>query len=169
MAAVDQFNAASPSARLPTRIGISAARFPPRRTGAVNHYEFRPVGDTVVTATRLQELNKRLGTRILAAEACCPRTRYAAGARPGGISAAREDRADNVFEIVDERESASAHVMQLCLEFALALDALRGGRRENALERFRAIHERYPQDGPTAFYVQWLSSNPLASRGVIPQ
>jgi hypothetical protein len=52
----------------------------------------------------------------------------------------------HVFEIVDQRETASAYLMQLCLEFALALDALRGGRREAALERFHAIHDTYPQD-----------------------
>jgi adenylate cyclase len=54
MAAVNQFNAASPSARLPTRIGISAGSVSTTAMGAVNHYEFRPVGDTVVTSTRLQ-------------------------------------------------------------------------------------------------------------------
>jgi hypothetical protein len=67
MSAVDRFNAASPTLRLPTRIGISGGEVATSPMGAVNHFEFRPVGDTVVTSVRLQELNKLLGTRILAA------------------------------------------------------------------------------------------------------
>jgi adenylate cyclase len=169
MTAVNQFNAASPSARLPTRIGISAGSVSTTAMGAANHYEFRPVGDTVVTSTRLQELNKLLGTRILAAE---PAIRGLDGLLVrdlGSFQLRGKTVPTHVFEVIDERANARADVLQLCLEFALALDALRGGRGENALERFRAIRNRYPQDGPTAFYVQWLTNNPLGGSGPIPQ
>ena len=169
MSAVDRFNAASPTLRLPTRIGLSGGEVATSPMGAVNHFEFRPVGDTVVTSVRLQALNKQLGTRILAAEPVI-RGLDALLVRDLGVFQLRgKNLPTHVFEIVDERERASAYVMQLCLEFALALDALRGGRREAALERFRAIHDRYPQDGPTAFYVHWLSANPLWGGGAIRQ
>jgi len=169
MAAVEQFNAASPTARLPTRIGISAGPVSTTPVGAVNHYEFRPVGDTVVTATRLQELNKQLGTRVLATEAAVRGVDTLLVRDLGAFLLRGKTVPTTVYEVIDERQNASAHVLQLCLEFALALDALRSGRRQNALDRFRAIHELYPQDGPTAFYVQWLAANPLASPAVIPQ
>ncbi len=169
MSAVDRFNAASPTLRLPTRIGLSGGEVATSPMGAVNHFEFRPVGDTVVTSVRLQALNKELGTRILAAEPVI-RGLDALLVRDLGVFQLRgKNLPTHVFEIVAERESASAYVMQLCLEFALALDALRGGRREAALERFRAIQERYPDDGPTAFYVRWLSVNPLWGGGAIRQ
>ncbi|HTS53168.1 MAG TPA: adenylate/guanylate cyclase domain-containing protein [Burkholderiales bacterium] len=169
MTAVDRFNAASPTLRLPTRIGISGGEVATSPMGAINHFEFRPVGDTVVTSVRLQELNKLLGTRILAAEPVV-RGLDTLLVRDLGVFQLRgKNLPTHIFEIVSERESASAYVMQLCLEFALALDALRGGRREAALERFRAIHDRYPQDGPTAFYAHWLSANPLWGGGAIRQ
>jgi adenylate cyclase len=169
MSAVDRFNAASPTLRLPTRIGISGGEVATSPMGAVNHFEFRPVGDTVVTSVRLQELNKLLGTRILAAEPVI-RGFDALLVRDLGVFQLRgKNLPTHVFEVVGERASASAYVMQLCLEFALALDALRSGRREAALERFQAIHDRYPQDGPTAFYVHWLSANPLWGGGAIRQ
>ena len=169
MSAVDRFNAASPTLRLPTRIGISGGEVATSPMGAVNHFEFRPVGDTVVTSVRLQELNKLLGTRILAAEPVI-RGLDALLVRDLGVFQLRgKNLPTHVFEIVDARENASAYLMQLCLEFALALDALRGGRREAALERFRAIHDSYPQDGPTSFYVRWLSANPLWGGGAIRQ
>ena len=139
--------------------------------GAVNHFEFRPVGDTVVTSVRLQALNKQLGTRILAAEPVI-RGQDALLVRDLGVFQLRgKNLPTHVFEIVaEERESASAYVMQLCLEFALALDALRGGRREPALGNASGpSRERYPDDGPTSFYIRWLTANPtwgLAVRSV---
>jgi adenylate cyclase len=36
--------------------------------GAMDHYEYRPIGDIVNTATRVEGLNKYLGTRVLASE-----------------------------------------------------------------------------------------------------
>jgi adenylate cyclase len=169
LASVEQFNAASPGARLPTRVGIASGSITTTPIGAFNHYEFRPVGDTVVTATRLQELNKALGTRITAAESA---TRGLDGflLRDLGTFLLRgKSVPTHVFEIVGERSTASGDTLQLCLEFALALDALRSGRREDALERFRHTRARYPQDGPTAFYVRWLSGNPPWDGGAIPQ
>ena len=169
MSAVDRFNAASPTLRLPTRIGLSGGEVATSPMGAVNHFEFRPVGDTVVTSVRLQALNKELGTRILAAEPVI-RGLDALLVRDLGVFQLRgKNLPTHVFEIVAERESASAYVMQLCLEFALALDALRGSRREAALERFRAIQERYPDDGPTSFYLRWLAANPSWGGGAIRQ
>ena len=169
MSGVEQFNAASPAARLPTRIGISSGPVTTSAMGAANRYEFRPVGDTVVISFRLQELNKLLGTRILVSESVIRGT-DAFLVRDVGVFQLRGRTAPtHVFELLEERETASGDVLQLCLEFALALDALRGGRREDALRRFRAIRDRYPQDGPTAFYVRWLSSNPLWGSGPIPQ
>jgi adenylate cyclase len=168
VSAVDRFNAAS-AARLPTRIGISGGFVTTTAMGAFNHYEFRPVGETVVTSFRLQDLNKMLGTRILAAE---PVVREPDGllVRDVGVFVLRnKTSATRVFEIMGEKASASAESLQMCLEFALALDAVRAGRMQAALEQFRAIRERFPQDGPTKFYERWLSSHPTWDGGAIPQ
>jgi adenylate cyclase len=169
LASVDQFNAASPGARLPTRVGIASGPMTTTAIGAFNHYEFRPVGDTVVTATRLQELNKVLGTRTIAAESAIHGLDGFLLRDLGTFLLRGKSVPTHVFEVVGERSSASGETLQLCLEFALALDALRSGRGEDALERFRRTRARYPQDGPTAFYVRWLSSNPPSDSGAIPQ
>ncbi len=169
LASVDQFNAASPGARLPTRVGIASGPITTTPIGAFNHYEFRPVGDTVVTATRLQELNKVLGTRTTASESAVRGLDGFLLRDLGTFLLRGKSVPTHVFEVVGERAIASADTLQLCLEFALALDALRSGRSEDALERFRRTRARYPQDGPTAFYVRWLSSNPPWDGGAIPQ
>ena len=50
---------------LPTRIGLHSGRLLLGSVGAMDHYEYRAVGDIVNTATRLEGLNKHLGTRLL--------------------------------------------------------------------------------------------------------
>jgi len=38
-----------------------------------------------------------------------------------------------------------------------------------ALERFTSIAERFPKDGPTAFYIRWLTAHPDWDGSPIPQ
>lgn len=58
--------AASPIGdKLPTRIGVTSGPVTLAMVGALDHYEFRAVGDPVNTANRVQGHNKDLGTRVL--------------------------------------------------------------------------------------------------------
>ena len=50
---------------LGTRVGLHAGDMVLGNVGALGHYEYRAVGDTINTAARIQNLNKKLGTRIL--------------------------------------------------------------------------------------------------------
>ena len=67
--AAEDFNVRLAGNRLQTRFGVDWGRVALTTVGAHGHYEYRAVGDAVNTANRIQELNKRLGTRILVAEA----------------------------------------------------------------------------------------------------
>ncbi len=51
---------------LPTRIGLHCGTLAMAHVGAGDHFEYRAVGDIVNAASRLQELNKTFGTRVLA-------------------------------------------------------------------------------------------------------
>ena len=61
LAAVERFNTISPIAKLPTRFGIHFGPVTLGLVGALTHYEYRAVGDTVNASNRVQGLNKRLG------------------------------------------------------------------------------------------------------------
>jgi adenylate cyclase len=50
---------------LPTRIGLHSGRILLGSIGAMDHFEYRAVGDIVNTCSRVQGLNKYLGTRVL--------------------------------------------------------------------------------------------------------
>lgn len=67
--AVRKFNQAADSAiKLPTRISVHAGSIFLGNIGAGAHYEYGVAGDTVTTASRLDGLNKYLGTRVLISE-----------------------------------------------------------------------------------------------------
>lgn len=53
---------------LPTRIGVSMGSMTRTMVGALSHFEYRAVGDTVNVANRLEGLNKVYGTRVLVTE-----------------------------------------------------------------------------------------------------
>ncbi len=67
-AAVAAFNASADGPKLPVRIGLHSGHVSIGTVGAVDHYEYRAVGDCVNTASRLEGLNKYLKTRILVSE-----------------------------------------------------------------------------------------------------
>jgi adenylate cyclase len=50
---------------LATRLGLHGGEILLGSIGAIDHYEYRAVGDIVNSASRIQELNKALGTRVL--------------------------------------------------------------------------------------------------------
>ena len=51
-----------------TRIGLNYGEMDMGFVGANGRYEYRAVGDTVNTSTRIEGLNKHLGTRILVSD-----------------------------------------------------------------------------------------------------
>jgi adenylate cyclase len=61
--AVHRFKESSDTMHLSTRIGLHSGHMSLGTIGAVGHYEYRPVGDIVNTASRIEGLNKYLGRR----------------------------------------------------------------------------------------------------------
>lgn len=63
--AVQQFNEQNRPFTLSTRIGLHYGEVLLGTVGGSGHYEYRPVGDVVNTASRVENLNKHFQTRIL--------------------------------------------------------------------------------------------------------
>jgi len=168
MAAVDRFNSESQNP-LKTRIGIASGFVTTLPMGAFNHWEFRPVGDAVNTASRLQELNKMLGTRILISDTLTSGTDGFLLRDVGTFRLRNKSESTHVFELVAEQASARAEQIHLCQEFGAALEEMRASQSDRALVRLRKLLQRYPDDGPTAFYVQWLSRHRHWTSAPIPQ
>lgn len=142
------------SGGLQTRIG---AHFGPIALGTVGtsaHYEYRAVGDTVNTSSRLEQLNKELGTRVLVSR------ELAAGLddflfRDLGEVRLRGKRNEvRVLELMGEREAATPRQVRLATEFSAVVAAEQSGRWREALERLRDLQASYPRDRPTHLHVK---------------
>jgi adenylate cyclase len=163
--ASDRFNICFPARRLPTRIGVDFGPIALANVGAFARYEYRAVGDTVNTCSRLEQLNKLLGTRVLVSQ------QLADGVdeflfRDLGDFVLRGKRATlRVFELVAAKAAATRRQLALCEAFYSALAAYRRGDGERALHAFSALRARYPDDGPTRVYLRrCLEGNDAAPR-----
>jgi len=157
--AVDRFNAAHPTQRLPTRIGVDIGRIAVADLGALACLQRRAVGDPVVTASRLEQLNKELGTRILVSAAVAE-GEYGHVFRDLGAFRLRGKHSDiRVLELVGHRRTITARQRGLCEGFAAAMRSYQDGECEAAAAAFRRLRSRYPDDGATRYYAGRCSGN----------
>jgi adenylate cyclase len=140
---------AGPGSGLSTRIGASFGPIALATVGALAHYEYRAVGDTVNVSSRLQELNKLLGTRILVSAALVEELDEFLFRDLGEFELRGKRNRVRVRELVARRAEASAQQLRLCAEFAAASAAQRHGRWDEAYARLRELCARHPEDGPS--------------------
>jgi len=139
---------------LSTRIGLHAGELVLGNVGAVDHYEYRPVGDIVNTGNRIEGLNKLLGTRILAS------LEVAAGLeefiwRPlGRFQLAGKRNPVEIHELMgDLNEFNDLALMTLRDAFGEALATFQRGDFAGAQTLWLRIKQSHPEDQPTRFYL----------------
>src|SRR6185436_13346720 len=151
--AVDRFNDSSPDFKLPTRIGLHSGRLMLGPVGAIDHYEFRAVGDPVNATARIQELNKHLGTRLLASEDVLEGVDEFLTRRLGTFLLAGKTRPLVVHELICRREEADAEQVDAVASFGAALaDWERQDWRQAAAGFGRLVEER--GDPASRFYAE---------------
>ncbi len=165
--AADQFNQRLASNRLATRFGVDWGRVVLTTVGAHRHYEYRAVGDPVNTANRIQDLNKKLGTRVLVSKPALEGVEDFLLRDVGHFLLRGKALPVHAFELVGPRESANSHDLELCERFAGALALLRKGESAEALGAFRNLAADSPGDGPSAFYVRVLESGAMLRDGAL--
>jgi adenylate cyclase len=152
--AVRRFNQSSETLKLPTRIGLHSGQFSLGNVGAGDHYEYRPTGDVVNTASRIEGLNKHLGTQILVSEEVLDQldgflTRNLGKFRPEGKS-----KPISVFELICRMEACNEKQKRLCEIFAKALKFYWRQSWDEAIEILQESVRLYGQDGPSKFYLK---------------
>ena len=158
VAAVEAFNQRHFSGRLPTRLGVDFGPVALARVGAHEHFEYRAVGDPVNTASRLEELNKTLKTRVLVSEALAQGVHGFLFRDLGSFHLRGKHMRTRVRELVGRLERCSLRQHEHCREFAQAVAAYELGDAAQAQERFRSVHALMPEDGPTRYYMQCLEA-----------
>jgi adenylate cyclase len=166
--AAQKFNERLAGNRLMTRFGVDWGRVALTTVGAHAHYEYRAVGDAVNTAARIQEFNKKLGTRVLLSQPAIGDAGVKFQLRDLGHFLLRgKSHAVHLYELLDTKAQATSEQLELCARFAEAIEFFDGVQTQEALSRFRAIQAAFPADGPTAFYLRCLESGPRLRQGAL--
>jgi adenylate cyclase len=144
---------------LATRMGLHYGEMRLGNVGAMEHFEYRAVGDTVNSATRIEGLNKVLGTRILVSASVIDGLQGFFHRELGTFLLKGKSQPITVFELVgtiDEISNFDPDCLQLAEKFSQALDLFKAKEWEQALVLFRKINADFPGDGPTQFYINYL-------------
>jgi adenylate cyclase len=154
--AVARFKQLSGTVQLPTRIGLHAGPMLLGNIGALDHYEYRAVGDIVNTASRIEGLNKFLRTQILVSAEVLQQLHGFLTRELGTFLVVGKSQPLVVHELLCRLENAHEQQRNLCALFAEALGAYRGQRWEEAIEKFSELitSSSSTEDGPSLFYVQ---------------
>ncbi|MCU7932368.1 MAG: adenylate/guanylate cyclase domain-containing protein [Candidatus Thiodiazotropha sp. (ex Codakia rugifera)] len=137
-----------------TRMGLHAGKLVMSHVGAIDHFEYRAVGDMVNTASRIENLNKLLGTSILASIDFVEGLQGIVTRELGQFTVAGKQQSITIFEIASSSELATPQLQALHSAFADALSDWHSGLREQAYEKFKIILQSHPDDGPTNYYLQ---------------
>jgi adenylate cyclase len=139
---------------LPTRIGLHSGEILLGNIGAAQHFEYRPVGDIVNTATRLEGLNKYLGTRILVSRDVVSLDGMFLARDLGRFLLVGKSRPVHVFELVTLLAEASSLEKEYCASFAEGLELFRRQAWEKATGKFQQTLGIREGDGPSLFYLR---------------
>jgi len=150
--AVEQFNQSSEARQLPIRIGIHSGYISLGNVGAMDHYEYRAVGDIVNTASRMEGLNKYLGTQILVSDEVLDQLDGFFNRRLGKFVLAGKSKPVEIYELICKVEATSEKQNKLCSLFARGVDAYRRQSWGEAMEFFSHVLEMDDTDGPSRFY-----------------
>jgi adenylate cyclase len=154
--AIDKFNLSQPH-QLPTRLGLHYGEMRLGNVGAMEHYEYRAVGDIVNTATRIEGLNKLLGTYILVSASVIEGLPGFITREMGVFILKGKTFPIIIFELIAPIDHIEPYWSPLVAAFTKALKLFQSYQWPKALETFLAINNEYPEDGPTRFYIYYLS------------
>ena len=155
------FSQSLDSRGLATRIGLHAGPILLGNIGTTEHFEYRAVGDIVNTASRLQALNKILGTSILASRETTDGLSEFRVRELGLFRLPGKNLPTAVVELRGLISVADASEDDLIQRFRQTLREFSARRFSAAHSGFAQILERYPLDGPSRYYLN-LSERYLA-------
>jgi adenylate cyclase len=128
--------------------------------GGSGRFAYSVVGDCVNTASRLETLNKKVGTRILAAAAVVDGLEEIVTRPLGKFQLCGKGDALVAVEIVGtagdrSRPEPLPDLSAALPDFAAGLREFERGCWTAAAERFEAVLAARPLDGPASFYRQY--------------
>jgi len=157
---------------LRTRIGLHAGEIMLGNIGALDHYEYRAVGDIVNTASRIEGLNKQLGTSLLVSEAVLSGLNGFVSRELGTFCMVGKQKAVVIHELLGLQDEEKSFDDALCQCFSEGLFAYQHHNWHTAKIHFLQALEVCPDDGPSCYYLNRCELHaqnnlPLPQNGVI--
>lgn len=148
---------------LNTRIGIHVGLVIVGNIGTDERMNYTVMGDSVNLASRLEGVNKAYRTQIIISEEVLEKLDHQFLVRPLDEVAIRgKENRIRIYELVAEFEGSdelkpTASEIELCTLFAKAYKLHREKNDAEAKVLFASIHEKFPHDYPTEFYLNQLN------------
>jgi adenylate cyclase len=133
---------------LSTRIGLHCGDVSVGNVGAGDHFQYRFVGDVVNTSTRIEGLNKQLGTEVLASAEMLEELDELNARKVGRFRLKGKDKAITLYEIKNQ-----PFPQQHLEMFDAGLTQFQKQNWAAAINLFSQLLKDYPGDGPCLFYL----------------
>jgi adenylate cyclase len=141
---------------LPTRIGLHTGDIFLGAVGAIDHYEYTPLGDIVNTAQRLESLNKFLGTRILLSGEMVDQLQGFLLRELGQFQLKGKINPVSIYELISRLEDSNEQQRTKCAMFSKTLDPFKRGawgEAEEAIKKYQESIRSLGEDGPSHFFL----------------
>ena len=141
-----------------TRIGINSGKVLAGNLGSSFRFDYTMIGDTTNLASRLESLNKYLGTQILISQAVTEQLNHQfITRRLGEFRVAGKSHSVTIHELLG-RGRAGSEQQDWIDAFEAGIDAFRAARfSESADFMNRARQFRGGSDGPAEFYLRKIA------------
>ena len=154
--AVHGFNESLEKFRLPTRIAVHAGEIFFGNVGTEDQYKYGVMGDTVNTTSRMDGLNKHLGTEVLVSSEVIRNDRGFLAREAGTFVFKGKRQRIRVYELLCRADEAADTQRHACAIFAEGLAAFRGRSWRCAEEKFKESAELSKGDPLAGFYLKLL-------------
>jgi adenylate cyclase len=152
--ALQQFEQSPDGVQLKTRIGLHCGQILLGHIGALDHYEYTPMGDIVNTASRIESLNKQLGTNTLVSEEVINQLNGFLTRELGKFRLKGKVQPIVIYELMGRLEESDEKCRKSCTLYAEAMDAFRMQGWDDAIRKFNEVVENLGKDGPSQFYIR---------------